>query len=77
MSCSAFVKGSNKNKGGVGLFQTSKKGRLFHLLRQRSALWGNPTMRSPSCTLQKRLSVPLLFGQEGNISGHSTERRTY
>ena len=31
----------------------------------------------PSCTLQKGSSSPMHFGQEENISGHSTERRAY
>ena len=31
----------------------------------------------PSCTLQKRTSPPLQFGQEENIPGHSTEKRAY
>ena len=41
---SLFVRWSNKNKGGVGLFQISQKERLFHLLWQPSALGGNLTM---------------------------------
>ena len=32
-------------EGGVGLFQISKKERLFHLLREPSALLGNLTMQ--------------------------------
>ena len=31
----------------------------------------------PSCTLQKRPSSPLQFGQEENITGHPTGRRAY
>ena len=44
---SLFVRGSNKNKGGLGLFQISQKERLFHLLWQPSALGGNLTMWLP------------------------------
>ena len=49
---------SNKNKGGVGLFQISQKERLFHLLWQPSALADNLTVWSPSWTLQKRPFFP-------------------
>ena len=72
-----FVRESNK-KGGVGLFQISQKGRLFHLIWQSSALEGNLAMWSPpSCILQERSSSPLQFGQEVNITGHSIKRRAY
>ena len=57
---------------GVGLFQISEKDILFHLLWQPSALGGNLTMHSP-----KKTSFLLQFGQEENITGHSTERRAY
>ena len=62
-----------KNKGGVGLFQFSQKKRLFHFLCQPSALRGIVKMWSPSCTLQKRRSSLLQFGQEENIPKHSAE----
>ena len=32
---------------------------------------------APSCTLQKRPSSPLQFGQEENITGQSIERKAY
>ena len=66
MQC-LFVSGSKKQKrrGRVGLFQTSHKDRLFHLLWQPSAFGGNLTMQTP-----------ILQPQEENIPGHSTERRT-
>ena len=78
MSCSADLwEGLIKNKGGVELFQISQKERPFHLLWHPSALWGNLTKCPPSCTLQKRTSCLLQFGQEENIPGRSIERRAY
>ena len=72
-----FVRGSNKNKGGIQLFQILQKETLFHLLEQPSALGDNLTMWPPSCTLQERTLFPFQFGQEGNISGYIIERRVY
>ena len=56
-----------KSKGGVRLFQISQKERLFDLLWQPSALGSNLTMWPPSCTLQKRPSSLVHFGQKLNI----------
>ena len=48
------MRGSNKNKGGVGLFQISQKERLFHLLWQPSALGDNSECGPSSRTLPRR-----------------------
>ena len=76
MSCSAYLWGGLiKNKGGVGLFQISQKERLFHLLWQPSVFGNTLTMWFPFLHPSKKDT--LQFGQEGNISGNSVERRVY
>ena len=75
MQC-LFVRRSNKIQRRGRIISNFTNG-VSHLLWQPSALWGNLTMCPPSCTLQKRTSSLLHFGQEENISGHSTERRAY
>ena len=45
------MRGSNENKGGVGLLQISQKERLFHVLYQPI---GNLVMWSPFYTLPKK-----------------------
>ena len=67
-----FIWGLIKNKDKVGLFQISLKERLF--ISQPSALGVISQCGPPSCTLQKRPFLPLHFGQEENIQGHSTEK---
>ena len=66
-----FVRGSNENKGGIGLSQISQKERLFHLLWQPSSLGDNLTMwypfwhpskkvfLSPSVWLRREYTWPL------------------
>ena len=73
--CHTVLIGSNKQQ---------RRGRIISNLtkqtfssRMPSAIWVNLTMQPPSCTLQNRLSSPLQFGQEENISGHSSENRAY
>ena len=73
-----FVRGSNKNKGGVELFQISQKEKLFHLLYDNQVLLGIISQCAcgpPSWTLQKRHFFPLQFGKKNNIFGHSIEKR--
>ena len=58
-----FVRGSNKNKEGVGLFQIPQKERLFHLLYHPS---DNLAMWFPFLHLsQKGLSFPFSLGKKG------------
>ena len=63
MSCSAYLSGGLiKNKGGVGLFQTSQKERFFHVLHQPS---DNIAMWSPFLHPSKKgLSFPFSLGKK-------------
>ena len=57
-----IVRRSNKNKGGLGLFQISQKERLLHLLYQPSdnlATWS--PLLNPS---KKGLSFPFSLGKK-------------
>ena len=63
MPCCTYLQcGLTNNKGGVRLFRISQKERRWVAF---------------SCSLIKRPSSPLQFGQEENIPGHSFERRAY
>ena len=62
-----FARGSNKKQRRSRIISNFTKGETF------SSLGGNLTM----WTLQERPFSPLRFGQEENISGHSTESRAY
>ena len=63
----AYLQGGlMKNKGGVKLFQISEKERLL-ISYDNQVLFGIISQCVPlSCTLQKRASSPLHFGQEEN-----------
>ena len=66
-----------KNKGRQDYFKFHKS-RDFFIFYDNHALLGVISQCSPPfCTLQKRSSSPLLFGQEENIPRHSIKRRAY
>ena len=70
-----FVMEFNKKQRNVALFEISKKERLFTSY-DKQVLLGVISEWSPtSCTLQKRPSFPLYFGQEEERPGHSNGRR--
>ena len=78
MYCSAYFKGVLiKNKGGVGLFQFYERRNFFNSFDDQALLGVISECDPPSCTLQKRLSYHLQFGQKENIPGHSIESRSY
>ena len=69
-----ICKGSNKKQRSGSIISNFTKGETFCLLWQPSALG---VISQCFCTLQKRPSSPIQFGEEENIPGHLIERRAY
>ena len=75
-----FVRGSNKKQRRVRIISNFTTGEIFSFLMTTKCSCGVILQCAPppsSCTLKKRPSSPLQFGQREHIAGHSIERRIY